>query len=128
MLHDGRLRSMAVIDRDHERALAGACMIDDRVARMLLAELDEQAFLDPTARLAMWAVRRGLEAADEADDLDVPKGEPSVMTDVAMIVEALDCAGACSRRPAAPRPWSPWPRTGRRCTRRWSAAGRRWRP
>ena len=76
-----------------ERALAGACMIDQCVARMLLTELDEQAFTDPTARLAMWAVRRGLEAEELADDLDVPEGEPPVMTGAAMIVEALDCAG-----------------------------------
>ncbi len=91
MRHDARLRSMAMIEQ--EQALAGACMIDDQVARMLLTELDEQAFTDPTARLAMWAVGRGLEATDHADDLDVPEGEPPLMTDVAMVVEALDCAG-----------------------------------
>ena len=84
---------MAMIDRNHERALAGAAILDDKVARMLLTELDEQAFTDPTARLALWAVRRGLEATDQADDLDVPEGEPPVMTVVEMIVEALDCAG-----------------------------------
>lgn len=93
MLHDGRLRSTAVIDRDYERALAGAAILDDKVARMLLTELDEQAFTDPTARLALWAVRRGLDAADHADDLDVLEGEPPPMTGIDMIVEALDCAG-----------------------------------
>lgn len=84
---------MAVIDREHERALAGAAILDEQVARMLLTELDEQAFTDPTARLALWAVRRGLVAADHADDLDVPDGEPPAMTDVELIVEVLDCAG-----------------------------------
>ena len=93
MLHDGRRRSRTVIDREHERALAGAAILDDQVARMLLTEFDEQAFTVPTARLALWAVRRGLEAEDQSDDLDVPEGEPPVMTVVEMIVEALDCEG-----------------------------------
>ena len=93
MLHDERLRSTAVIDRGLERALAGAAILDDTVASMLLTELDEQGFTDPTVRLALWAMRRGLEAEAHADDLDVPEGEPPPMTDVAMIVEALDCAG-----------------------------------
>ncbi|MCW8138511.1 MAG: hypothetical protein KIT58_06370 [Planctomycetota bacterium] len=76
-----------------ERALAGAAILDDKVARMLLSELDLETIADPTARLALWAVRRGLEAADLVDDLDVPEGEPPPMTDVELIVEALDCAG-----------------------------------
>lgn len=59
----------------------------------MLTEIELDEIADPTARLALWAVRRGLEAADHADDLDVPEGEPPVMTDVDMVVEALDCAG-----------------------------------
>jgi hypothetical protein len=78
---------------DREQALAGAAILDDELARLVLTEIELDEITDQTARLAMWAVHRGLEAADHADDLGVPDGGPPVMTELDMIVEALDCAG-----------------------------------
>lgn len=63
MLHDERLRSTPVTDHDHERALAGACLLDDAIARLVLAEVEVHEFTDLTARLVLWAIMHGFEAS-----------------------------------------------------------------
>lgn len=101
--------------REQERALVGAALLDEAVARLLLTELREHELIDPTARLTWWALRRSyepgraieeeLEEAVRQDELEefwaAVEGrapdlddEPAVnRTDLEIVVEALDCAG-----------------------------------
>lgn len=84
---------------EHERALAGAAILDLAIARLLLTELDERDFGDPTARLVLQVLREGLRAEEllEADptwDRDEPPPSGWVEpTDLEIVVEMLDCSG-----------------------------------
>ncbi len=54
---------------DRERALVGAMLLDHRVARLLLAELEQDDFEDLTCLAVLWALRE-LQAEVESSDLD----------------------------------------------------------
>lgn len=101
---------------DEERALVGAALLDEAIARLLFSELRDHELLDPTARLACWALRRAYEpgpaieaelekavreeelalfwAAVDGDERPVDDDHvPTDMTDVEIVIEALHCAG-----------------------------------
>jgi hypothetical protein len=84
----------------HERALAGAAILDLDVARLLLSELDEDGFEDPTARLVLRVLREGLHAEEQfygcgvlEEDLPEPPPGWVELTDLEMVLEVLDCSG-----------------------------------
>jgi hypothetical protein len=84
----------------HERALAGAAILDLDVARLLLSELDEDGFEDPTARLVLRVLREGLHAEARLEDelrhgVEVEQPPPGWIepTDLKIVLEVLDCSG-----------------------------------
>lgn len=100
---------------DEERTLVGAALLDEAIARLLFSELRDHELLDPTARLACWALRRAYEpgpaieaelekavrdeelalfwSAVDGDEWPVDDHVPTDMTDVEIVIEALHCAG-----------------------------------
>lgn len=80
---------------EQERALVGAALLDSSIGDLLVAELTEADFTDPTARLVFWTLLEDQRVTRLLDLEGVPVelSDEEALTDLEGYAMTLDCRG-----------------------------------